>query len=92
MARSFDPSREIAESKKFRTLAALFQKHETNGLRERFSNLAALSEAKAQILMELDEAAILSDAEAPEAPIEELGNVIEWPDNLNSAIKKRSDN
>jgi hypothetical protein len=87
MARSFDPSREIAESKKFRTLAALFQRQETNGLRERFSNLAALSEEKAKILMELDEVVVLNDAETA---IEERGNVIAWPGTRDFPPKRRS--
>ena len=63
MPRSFDPSYEVSEGKKFRTLASLFQRPETFWLGDRFSMLAVLSEEKAKILVELDEAIAVHNEE-----------------------------
>jgi hypothetical protein len=86
MSRPFDPAPEIADAKKFKTLASLFEKPDTVAIMERFAILAALSEGKAKILAELDEDIILSDNE----PVgKNKGEVIESPTIADLRKKRR---
>jgi hypothetical protein len=67
MGRPFSPDDEVAAAKAFRKLAKAFERPDTFGLCERFSILAVLSEEKAKVLKELDEAALVkSDTKTSE--------------------------
>jgi len=86
MSRPFDPAPEIADAKKFKTLASLFEKPETIGLMERFAILAALSDEKAKILAELDQDIIFNDNE----PVgKNRCEPIEWPTIADVPQKKK---
>lgn len=54
----FSPDDEADQASQFKTLATMFEQPETMRLCERFSLLAVLSEEKAKILRELQEAAL----------------------------------
>jgi hypothetical protein len=74
VSRPFDPDYELTEAEKFKDLATTFEHPETMGLSERFSMLASLSEEKARILRELDEAPIFRERQQPD------GQASKWPD------------
>jgi hypothetical protein len=56
MTNPFSPNNEAKQARKFRLLAAMFETADTMGLCERFAILAVLSEQKARVLKELEDA------------------------------------
>jgi hypothetical protein len=62
MSNPFSPDYEAKQARKFRMLAAMFETADTMGLCERFAILAVLSEQKARVLKELEDASTSDDS------------------------------
>jgi hypothetical protein len=82
MPNPFNPDDEAKQARKFRTLAAMFEENGTMGLSERFAILAVLSEQKAKVLKELEEATTSQSKDS-----QAKGKSLDWP-----AIKLKTRN